>query len=1488
MPRIYPTTNYLLVLLLSAAGPLSAQNTPSNTTRPAATAASAPVYTGSTVNYIRTWEPSTPLTDPAAVTATTDINSVKQTTQYFDGLGRPLQVVSRAISAGNKDLVSPLVYDAFGREQYKYLPYVQQGTNASDGKFKADPFNSQKSFYQSSVLSPGAAGETIYYSQAEFEASPLNRVLKTYSPGNSWAKEGGNRPVDRQYLVNTAADAVRIWDAPATGLPVSGAGRVYPAGTLYKTVVKDEQGNLTVEFRDKEEKLILKKTALTATADGYDGWLCTYYIYDDIGNLRFIIPPKAVELIKSSWALTQAIADELCFQYQYDSRNRMITKRLPGVLYPTEMVYDVRDRLVFIRDGNLQAQATRQWLVTFYDGLNRAIMTALYTSSATRDALQTSMNSATANTQQISYTFPGIADLVVANYDAATSLYQATNSITFREGFESAAGAELTAEVNSSFNQGSTIITATNPLPNIPASALTPLAYTFYDNYDFTGARPALTGDLGLPQAVNDPQLGSPPFPEALTGVSKMTEGLVTGTRVKVLGTTDQWLTSTIYYNDRGRSIQTITDNVSGGQDVSTSLYDFNGKLLCNYLRHKNLRSGSILQTTMRTTLYYDHAGRLKAIRKKLNDNSAYERTIAINSYDELGQLQTKRLGITAGSQWETLNYEYNIQGRLKSINKTFVNTAGSVSNWFGEELSYDHGFKNNQFNGNIAGAKWRTRNNVARAYGYTYDNSNRLKLADFSQLSGSTDWPQSPMDFSVSNLNYDANGNITSMTRQGMTGAAKGPVDQLTYRYKNTNNSNRLAAVSDPFSNSSARLGDFIDGANTVDDYEYDANGNLTKDLNKQISVISYNHLNLPENITVDGKGSIKFQYDAAGNKLKKSVTDNTVSPARTIVTDYINGYVYRNDTLQYLSHEEGRIRTKFQSGAPVSYVYDYFVRDHQDNVRMVLTEQTDFSIYTATMEAGSAAKETALFSNVAETRAPRPAGYPAEPLSPDTKNEYVAKLNAKEGGKKIGPSLVLKVMGGDTVQIGVRSFYKSTGPAGDKSATPEDMVASLIQAFAGNASEEGAHGANRASRTSPLGNFTGNDYQRLKEKGADQRQAGNPRAYLNFVLFDDQFNLVEDNSGVKQVKGTPDELQTLAVDKMPIKKSGFLYVYTSNETAQDVTFDNLTVMAISGPLLEETHYYPFGLTMAGISSNALKGTNYMENRMKYNSKELQQQEFGDGTGLEWYDYGARMYDHQIGRFFTQDRFTEKYPALNPYQYGANNPIKNIDLNGDSVIVSTSITGNKLLNSTFNAFAGTKAGRAFLANYAAKGQTIGGYTFEEDGKYSKKGVDLTYNAAALDDGENGSTHTSVKENGRAAIDVTINSEFEQTNQTTSRQLIGQMMDKAITLFHESTIHADLHTKDFLDDKNFNYSNISNDVKNIRGLSRNMFQHYQVLMDFQNKGYNSSNLFPGKAFEGIKQMNNGLKVYSSDGQIIQRMWDYNGGVELDENGNQRK
>jgi RHS repeat-associated protein len=134
-----------------------------------------------------------------------------------------------------------------------------------------------------------------------------------------------------------------------------------------------------------------------------------------------------------------------------------------------------------------------------------------------------------------------------------------------------------------------------------------------------------------------------------------------------------------------------------------------------------------------------------------------------------------------------------------------------------------------------------------------------------------------------------------------------------------------------------------------------------------------------------------------------------------------------------------------------------------------------------------------------------------------------------------------------------------------------------------------------------------------------------------------------------------TAGTLNTLGYTGLPITKNGFLYIWVSNETPSwDAFFDNLVVKQYASPLLEETHYYPFGLTMAGISSKALKPF-YSENKFRYNGIE-----YDSSFGLDYFEVFYRDLDSQIGRWTTIDpKIDEQDESITPYSSMSNEPIK-------------------------------------------------------------------------------------------------------------------------------------------------------------------------------------------------------------------------------------
>lgn len=492
----------------------------------------------------------------------------------------------------------------------------------------------------------------------------------------------------------------------------------------------------------------------------------------------------------------------------------------------------------------------------------------------------------------------------------------------------------------------------------------------------------------------------------------------------------------------------------------------------------------------------YDDLGRLIKVEKNLN-NTTYK-TISTFEYDALGQLKKKKLGHKKDingnyttTPLEELAYDYNIRGWLLGNNRDYIKDV-NTTNYFGFELGYDKAgtviagtaYASQQFNGNISGTVWKSKGDLEkRKFDYTYDAANRLTAADFNQYTGGGFNKSAGVDFSVGNLSYDANGNIASMHQVGLKLSGSSAVDQLSYSY--LSNSNKLQAVTDGANDNASKLGDFKydPGTKTSTDYGYDANGNLTSDANKKITSITYNHLNLPQQITVTGKGTIEYIYDAVGGKLKKVTTDNTVSPAKVTTTLYIAGAMYENDVLQFLPHEEGRIRyVPAQGSNPAKFEYDFFLKDHLGNVRMVLTEEKQQDVYPAATLEGSltvdgvpnaAYKEKDYYSiNAADVVDKAQATgitdyqnhngsppYNNNPNSQTTANsQKLYKLEASTSGGVTGLGITLKVMGGDKIDLFGKSYYFQNNAGSNYSIPYNSIIEGLFGAPGSTAGSKGA----------------------------------------------------------------------------------------------------------------------------------------------------------------------------------------------------------------------------------------------------------------------------------------------------------------------------------------------------------------------------------------------------------------------------------------------
>ena len=772
--------------------------------------------------------------------------------QYFwnpvltpiDGNGEP---ISQFIAQSKpKDIVTHYEYDAAGRQNKSYLPYASDRTQ--NGKLYTNPLAELTDFYDTDKYE----NTTNPYSESIFEPSPLNRVTEQGAPGNSWKvnnQSDSGHTIKFDWRTNTANEVI-YFDVNFTGnnpeTPSLVKDGYYATGELYITITKDENwqpgqthtnDHTTREYTDKQGRVVLKRTYNENIAHD------TYYVYDDFGNLSYVIPPKVT--LSASDGVSPTELAEVCYQYKYDYRNRLIEKKIPGKGWEY-IVYNKLDQPILTQDANQASKSPKEWLFTKYDAFGRVVYTGIKKANIPRNVFQQVVNDPT-NINQFE------KKTITPQTIAGTNIYYTIN---------------------------------TNPI--VVDEILT---INYYDDYIFNSGVSNPTTVLGQ-------------------NIDTAVKGLPTGSKVRVLGT-DDWITTVTYYDQKARPIYVhSTNEYLNTVDIIETKLDFTGRVLETRTTHTKGNNAAIVTID---TFTYDHIGRLLTQIQKIN-NQGVEQIVA-NTYDEIGQLVTKEVG--GGLQ--EVDYAYNVRGWLTDMND--VDVIGE--DLFTFRINYnDTSLSGSQslYNGNISETHWKTANdNSLRNYKYTYDALNRI-----------TSGIDNANRYSLSSVSYDKNGNILNLLRRGHTNSnvtSFGVMDNLGYTYSNNGIGNKLSKVVD---NGNDSFG-FKDGTNTNDDFVYDANGNMIIDRNKGISSISYNHLNLPENITIANTqetGNISYIYDATGAKLKKIVSEGS----SLITTEYAGNYIYKNEKLEFFNHAEGYIEPEDDG----SFSYIYQCKDHLGNIRL------------------------------------------------------------------------------------------------------------------------------------------------------------------------------------------------------------------------------------------------------------------------------------------------------------------------------------------------------------------------------------------------------------------------------------------------------------------------------------------------------------------------------------------------------------------------
>ena len=1145
-----------------------------------------------------------------------------------------------------KDIVTHHEYNQYGRKIKEYLPYASQ----NNGAFQTGAEVITKSYYKGNYAADFANTVTADinpYSLKNIESSPLGRIHEQTAPGDDW-KMGTSTITDKEYSDghtikfkydsnDGTLDQVRIYTvslsfASNTYTPtLQGGTTFYGTGTLTKTTTKDENwmpldgvNRTTEEFKNKNGQVVLKRTYNAGVAHDI------YYVYDNFGNLTYVLPPK----VDTSNGVSASELVELCYQYKYDHRNRLVEKQIPGkgVEY---IVYDKLDRPVMTQDA--VQRLSNKWLFTKYDVLGRVAYTGSYinTSTTNRIAMQNAFDSNNNLSSELYENKAGSASNLGVYY--YNNNFPKFNVEVFTVNYNNAYVDLPSGFVAPTTVYGETITTKTKGLPTVSkvrvlgtSNWITTISY--YDDK----ARPVYVyskNDYLQTTDIVESNL------DDFTG-----KVLETKATHKKTGKSDIVTIDRFEYDHQNRLVsqtQKVDNHIT--ERIVRNNYDelgqLEGKLIGNGTQagYTDVTSGVTINNNLITKVSGTVWEEGLASLGSFNSDGYVEFESTTNDKNYMVGLSTDN----SNAHFGTIDFAIYIKGASVQIYESWSGRGVQETNSIGDTYRIER-IGNKVYykkNGNVFYTSSTFSTGVLLADVSMFHDGAQIK--DLHIVGNNKGLQNVDYTYNVrgwlKNINQDTQSdndlfNFTLRYNSPTSGTAlyNGNISQTSWNTTNTDASTKT------YTYTYDALNRITSGIDNTSNYNltsvgYDKNGNILN-LQRQghtnasattfgvMDNLSYTYdsgnklLKVADAATIDQFGfkddavntaadtTNDYTYDVNGNMLtdtNKGITsilynhlnlptqvtiggqnisytyDATGTKLRKVVgsttTDYAGNHIYENGTLQFFNHAEGYVSPELVSGSIVGWNYVYQYKDHLGNVRLSYRDNSSTLV-----------NDTFI-------------------TSIDNWQGQSATLVQENGRLKVTA---------DNQSNGAQKYVDVS--VGDKI-----------------------------------------DYSLLIDKG------NTDRLYLVFFEHDDNYvklktNILSSNAG----GGMTGSYVVTHGTKLRIK----VEKNNSSDLGINTNFyiDNVLLVINDLEIIEESNYYPFGLKHKGYNNVVSSNGNSVAQKRKFGGMEYQEE-----LDLNWYDITARNYDPAIGRWMNLDPKAPEMPTHSPYNYAFNNPIFFADPDG-------------------------------------------------------------------------------------------------------------------------------------------------------------------------------------------------------------------------------